>query len=74
LRSFRIPHGHAFEEKAGIGKMNILLIVIAIIAIVLLFTGGFVQALNWLLWVGIILLVFAVIVWLVRMISGRRSV
>lgn len=54
--------------------MNILLIVIAIIAIVLLLTGGFVQALNWLLWVGIILLVFAVIVWLVRMISGRRSV
>jgi hypothetical protein len=54
--------------------MNILLIVIAIIAIVLLLTGGFVQALNWLLWVGIILLVFAIIVWLVRMISGRRSV
>ncbi|MFF1632427.1 hypothetical protein [Leifsonia sp. NPDC058248] len=54
--------------------MNILLIVIAIVAIVLLFTGGFVSALNWLLWVGIILLVLAVIVWLVRMISGRRSV
>ncbi len=54
--------------------MNILLIVIAIIAIVLLFTGGFVQALNWLLWVGIILLVIAVIIWLVRMIGGRRSV
>lgn len=54
--------------------MNILLIVIAIIAIVLLFTGGFVSALNWLLWVGIILLVFAIIVWLIRMISGRRSV
>jgi hypothetical protein len=62
------------KKKAGIGNMNILLIIIAIVAIVLLFTGGFVQALNWLLWVGIILLVFAVIVWLVRMISGRRSV
>jgi hypothetical protein len=74
LRSFRIPYGQAVEEKAGIGKMNILLIIIAIVAIVLLFTGGFVQALNWLLWVGIILLVFAIIVWLVRMISGRRSV
>lgn len=54
--------------------MNILLLIVAIVAIVFLFTGGFVSALNWLLWVGIILLVFAVIVWLVRMISGRRSV
>jgi hypothetical protein len=54
--------------------MNILLLIVAIIAIVLLFTGGFVSALNWLLWVGIILLVFAIIVWLVRLISGRRSV
>jgi hypothetical protein len=54
--------------------MNILLIIVAIVAIVLLFTGGFVSALNWLLWVGIILLVLAIIVWLVRMISGRRSV
>jgi hypothetical protein len=52
--------------------MNILLIVIAIIAVVLLLTGGFVQSLNFLLWVGIVLLVIAVIVWLVRMISGRR--
>ena len=34
--------------------MNILLLIVAIIAIVLLFTGGFVSALNWLLWVGII--------------------
>ena len=54
--------------------MNILLIIVAIIAIVLLFTGGFVQALNWLLWVGIVLLIIAVIIWLVRLISGRRSV
>ena len=54
--------------------MNILLLIVAIIAIVLLFTGGFVSALNWLLWVGIILLVLAIVVWLVRMISGRRSV
>jgi hypothetical protein len=54
--------------------MNILLIIVAIIAIILLFTGGFVSALNWLIWVGIILLVFAIIVWLVRLISGRRSV
>ncbi|MFF1573167.1 hypothetical protein ACFVWR_10495 [Leifsonia sp. NPDC058292] len=54
--------------------MNILLIVIAIIAIILLLTGGFVQSLNFLLWVGIVLLVLAVIVWLVRMLTGSRRV
>ena len=54
--------------------MNLLLLIVAIVAIILLFTGGFVSALQWLIWVGIILLVFAIIVWLVRLISGRRSV
>ena len=54
--------------------MNILLIVIAVIAVILLFTGGFVQSLNFLLWVGIVLLVIAVIVWLVRMMTGSRRV
>jgi Zn-dependent membrane protease YugP len=61
-------------KRKQVRKMNILLIIVAIIAIILLFTGGFVSALNWLIWVGIILLVFAIIVWLVRLISGRRSV
>ncbi len=36
-------------------------------------TGGFVPTLNFLLWVGVILLVIAVIVFLARTISGRRS-
>jgi len=54
--------------------MNILLIIIGIVAVVLLLTGGFVQSLNFLLWVGIVLAVIALIVWLVRMISGRRTV
>jgi hypothetical protein len=54
--------------------MNILLIIIAIVAIVLLLTGGFVQSLNFLLWVGIVLAIIAVIVFLVRVIGGRRSV
>ena len=54
--------------------MNILLIVIGIIAVVLLLTGGFVQSLNFLLWVGLVLAVIALIVWLVRLISGRRAV
>ena len=54
--------------------MNILLIVIAVIAVILLFTGGFVQSLNFLLWVGIVLLVIAVVIWLVRMLTGSRKV
>ncbi|QJU53440.1 hypothetical protein SCB71_09270 [Herbiconiux sp. KACC 21604] len=54
--------------------MNILLIIIAVIAIVLLFTGGFVSSLNFLLWVGLILLVLAVIVFLVRLLTGNRRV
>jgi hypothetical protein len=53
--------------------VNTLLIIVAIIAVILLFTGGFVQSLNFLLWVGIILLVLAVIIWLVRMLTGNRS-
>ena len=53
--------------------MNTLLIIVAIIAVILLFTGGFVQSLNFLLWVGIILLVLAVIVWLVRMLTGNKA-
>lgn len=54
--------------------MNILLIIVAIIAVILLFTGGLVESLQFLLWVGIVLLVLAVIVWLVRMLTGNRSV
>jgi preprotein translocase subunit SecF len=52
---------------------NTVILIIAIIAVILLFTGGFVQSLNFLLWVGIILLVIAAIVWLVRYMGGRRS-
>jgi hypothetical protein len=54
--------------------MNNLLIIVAVIAVVLLLTGGFVQAVNWLLWVGIVLALFAIIVWIVRSIGGRNRV
>lgn len=53
--------------------MSSLLVIVALIAIVLLFVGGFVQAVQWLLWVGIILLILAVIAWLIRFISGRSN-
>jgi hypothetical protein len=54
--------------------MNILFIVVAVIAVVLLITGGFVQSLNFLLWVGVILLVLAIIAFLIRALTGKRSV
>jgi hypothetical protein len=54
--------------------VNIILIIVAIIAVILLFTGGFVESLNFLLWVGIVLLVIAVIMWLVRILTGSRRV
>ena len=53
--------------------MSLFAIIIAIIAVILLVTGGFVQSLNFLLWVGIVLLVIAVIAFLLRSISGRRQ-
>jgi len=52
--------------------MTALVVIIAIVAVILLFVGGFVQAFQWLLWVGIILLIIAIIVWLLRFITGRR--
>ena len=52
--------------------MSTLAVVIAIIAIILLVTGGFVQSLNFLLWVGLVLLIIAVIAFLLRSISGRK--
>ncbi|HXH33803.1 MAG TPA: hypothetical protein VNJ54_05245 [Plantibacter sp.] len=54
--------------------MNILLIIVIVVAIVLAITGGFVQSLNFLLWVGLVLLAIAVIAFLIRTISGRKSV
>ena len=54
--------------------MNALLAIIIIAAIALLLTGGLVQSLQFLIWVGIVLAVVAVIVWLVRAIGGRNSV
>lgn len=64
----------ALHRLKGRKTVNVLLVIIAIVAVVLLITGGFVQSLNFLLWVGIVLAIIAVIVFLARMISGRRNV
>ncbi|MDQ6752535.1 MAG: hypothetical protein M3017_03765 [Actinomycetota bacterium] len=54
--------------------MSPLLIVIAIVAVVLLLTGGFVPSLQFLLWVGIVVAVIAVIMFIMRSMSGHKSV
>jgi len=66
-----------FEEFLAETKgkiMSPLLIIVAIVAVVLLFTGGLVQSLNFLLWIGIVLLIIAVIMFIVRSMSGRKGV
>lgn len=52
--------------------MSPLTAVIALIAIVLLVMGGFVQSLNFLIWVGLFLAAIAVIAFLLRTISGKK--
>jgi hypothetical protein len=53
--------------------VNLLLALVALVAVVLLVTGGVASSLNFLIWVGLVLLVIAVVVWLARTISGRRT-
>lgn len=54
--------------------MNMLLIIVVIVAVLLAITGGLVQSLNFLLWVAVVLAVIAVIVWLMRSMSGRKNI
>lgn len=53
--------------------MNGLFIIIIIVAIVLAVVGGLVEAVNFLLWVGIILAILAVIGWLIRSLTGKKG-
>ncbi len=53
--------------------MNIFLFIIIAIGIVLLIVGGVVEAVRFLLWVGIVLALIALIVWLLRAIAGSRK-
>lgn len=54
--------------------MNALLWIIAVIAIVLFILGGTVKAVGFLLWIAPILLVIAVVIFIMRMVGGRRRV
>lgn len=52
--------------------VNILFWIIVIVAVVLLVVGGVVEAVRFLLWVGIALVLIAVIAWAIRKISGNK--
>ena len=52
--------------------MNALVVILAIVAIILLITGGVAHTLNFLLYIGGIILVIAIVVFLLRFI--RRNV
>ena len=51
---------------------NLIALIVIIIAVLLMIFGGINQSLQFLLWVGIVLAVIAVIVFLLRFIGGRR--
>ena len=53
--------------------MNVLGIIIAVIAVALLLTGGLVKAVGFLLWVGIALAIIAGIVFLIRYLGSGRT-
>ena len=56
----------------GKAVMSLVLAIIIIIAVALLITGGMIQSLNFLLWVGGVLLIVSVISFLLRSIGGRK--
>jgi len=54
--------------------MTLAAVIIFIIAILLFISGGIWTAVNWLLWVAVVLAVIAVIMFLLRFITGRSRV
>ena len=54
--------------------MNIVVAVIAVVAVILLITGGLGSTLHFLLWIGGILLVVAIVIFLARLLTGRRRI
>lgn len=51
--------------------MPALIVILIVVGIVLLLLGVFVEAVKFLLWLGIVILVIAVIAWLLRFIRRQ---
>ncbi|MCU1438143.1 MAG: hypothetical protein JWP66_1230 [Naasia sp.] len=52
--------------------MNLLLVILVVVAVLLLIIGGITEAVSFLLWVGLVLLIVAAIAFLLRLVTGRR--
>ncbi len=57
-----------FKKERQVTVMNILLIVVVVLAVLFFFGGGLVPSLNFLIWVGVVLLILAA----VGFFMGRR--
>jgi hypothetical protein len=53
--------------------MNVFLVILFIVAVIVLIFGGFVASIKFLLWVGLVVAIVAAIIWVLRMLTGRRS-
>ena len=53
--------------------MNLVSAIIILVAALLLITGGLVKAVGFLIWIGLFLAALAVVLYLVRSISGRNK-
>jgi hypothetical protein len=73
IRQSRSDPLRALDKEGLVRELNALLIIVAIIAVILLITGGVGSSLHFLLWIGGILLVLAIIVFLIRALTGRRT-
>nr|WP_269454420.1 DUF3040 domain-containing protein [Microbacterium sp. TNHR37B] len=60
------PH----RERQG-GRMTTLAVILLLVGIALLLLGVFVKAAEFLLWIGLVIIVIAIIAWLMRVI--RRN-
>ena len=65
--------GPRHHRRQGLSAMSIILTITIVVAVILAITGGLVQSLSFLLWIGIVLAVIAIVAWLIRAISGRNS-
>lgn len=53
--------------------MTVIIIIVIIFAVIIAITGGLVEGLEWLLWIGISVIAILAIGWVIRAIMGRRN-
>ena len=61
----------AVRHPFTMGSMTGLAVILLIVGIVLLLLGVFIEAAKFLLWIGLVIIVIAVIAWLMRFIRRQ---